>query len=205
MEERVGASVQVVAGDDFIARTGEGQQRKRDGRLSRGDGQPPHASFERGDPSFQDIGCRILQACVDVAEFLQRKQIRGLFGAFEDIGSGLINRHRREPVAGSAVSCPVCSATVSGFHSFMFFPFQSAVIRRQVAVLILFILQIFKCHRPHGLRQRGLHVRPHPSRDAGAAVFALVRTVDAFTSRSRPSSVETMSHTVIRDGGRASV
>ena len=51
-------------------------------------------AFERGNPLFKDIGGRVHQAGVDVAQFLEREQICSMFRAFELITGGLVQRHR---------------------------------------------------------------------------------------------------------------
>ena len=47
----------------------------------------------RGDALLENVGGRVHQARVDVAEFLQGEQIRGVVGALEDVGGRLVNRH----------------------------------------------------------------------------------------------------------------
>ena len=64
------------------------------GRLAARERQRRDPAFERGDALLQDVGGRIHDAGIDVAELLERKQVGGVLGALELIGSGLIDRHR---------------------------------------------------------------------------------------------------------------
>ena len=50
-------------------------------------------ALERGDALLKDIRRRIHDARVEVAEFLQRKKIRGMFRIPENITRRLVNRY----------------------------------------------------------------------------------------------------------------
>ena len=52
------------------------------------------AAFERRDALLEHVLRRVHDAGVDVAEFLQAEQVRGVLGAVELVGRGLIDRHR---------------------------------------------------------------------------------------------------------------
>ena len=65
-----------------------------DGRGSRGYGQRRDAAFERGDTLLEDRLRRVGQASVDIAGVLQSETGGGVRRVAEDIGGGLIDRHR---------------------------------------------------------------------------------------------------------------
>ena len=54
----------------------------------------------RGHALLENVGRRIHQARVDVAEFFQREKIRRVIGVFEDVGRRLVNRHRARKRGG---------------------------------------------------------------------------------------------------------
>ena len=65
-----------------------------DGRGSRGYGQRRDAAFERGDTLLEDRLRRVSQASVDIAGVLQSEPGGGVRRVADDIGGGLIDRHR---------------------------------------------------------------------------------------------------------------
>ena len=73
---------------------GDGQQGEGGRGLAGGERQGARAALDRCHALLEHIGRRIHDPGVDVAEFFQREQIRGVLGVFENIGSGLVNGHR---------------------------------------------------------------------------------------------------------------
>ncbi len=63
-------------------------------RLPAGHRQRAHAAFQSRHALFEHRRGRIHDARINVAEALQVEQIGGVLGIFEDVGSGLVNRHR---------------------------------------------------------------------------------------------------------------
>ncbi len=68
----------------------------------------PQDMASAGDPIFQrryalleNICCRVHDARVDVAEFLEREEFGGLLGIFEDEGRGLVDGDGAGSVVGS--------------------------------------------------------------------------------------------------------
>ena len=59
------------------------------------------AAFERRHALLEDVGGRVHDAGVDVAELLQREQRRGVVGVFERERRGLVDRHGARPVSES--------------------------------------------------------------------------------------------------------
>ena len=94
MEQLVGSAVEVVGRHDLVAQPRDREQGVRDRRLSRRDAQRAGSAFDRGDPLFEDVRRRVHQPRVDVAEFLQREQIRGVLRALEHVRGGLVDRDR---------------------------------------------------------------------------------------------------------------
>src|SRR5690606_33842988 len=58
-----------------------------------GEGEAGGAAFEGRDAFFEHVGGGVHQAGVDVAEFLEGEAIGRVFGAFEDVGGGSVQRH----------------------------------------------------------------------------------------------------------------
>jgi len=92
-----------AAGDDDVI-----PRAYRDGdelrRLSACDRQRPHAAFECCHALLEDGRGRVHDARIDVAEFLECEQVRGMFGIAELIRRGLIDRHRNG--AGRRIGAP---------------------------------------------------------------------------------------------------
>ena len=93
-EQVPGAAIEVGRGDDVVARPRQVLDRKGRGRLTAGERQRRRAALERRDALFEHVVGRVHDAGVDVAELLEREQIRGVLGALELIGGGLVDRHR---------------------------------------------------------------------------------------------------------------
>ncbi len=70
-EQVVGAAIQTAAGDDVVARLGQGLNRRGDGSHARSHRQRRHAAFERCDALFQHVVGRIHHTGVDIARDLQ--------------------------------------------------------------------------------------------------------------------------------------
>ncbi len=94
MKKLVGAPVQVVGRHDLVAQLRDVQQRQRRRRLPGRDRQRAGAAFDRGDALLEHIGGRVHDPRVDVAELLERKQVGRVVRVFEDVGRGLVKRHR---------------------------------------------------------------------------------------------------------------
>ncbi len=93
VEEVVGAAVERGGGDDLVAGSARVVNGQRLGGLAGGGGQRRDAAFERGDALLEDVGGRVHDARVDVAEFLQREEAGGVVGVVEDVRGGLVDRH----------------------------------------------------------------------------------------------------------------
>ena len=93
MEKLVGAAVEVVGRNNFIADPGDVEQGESSRSLSGGNRQRAGTAFERRDTLLEDIGCGVHDPGVDVSEFFQGKKIGGMVSALEDVGCGLVNGH----------------------------------------------------------------------------------------------------------------
>jgi hypothetical protein len=89
-----GAAVQGSRSNELVARIH--QRKKRDVlcRLTGSRGHGTDAVFERGDALLEHGDRRVHDARVDIAEALQREEVRGVIGIFEDVSGGLINGNR---------------------------------------------------------------------------------------------------------------
>ena len=70
------------------------------GGMPGGDGQGTHTAFEAGDALLKDIVGGVHDAGVDVAKFLEGKQVGGMFGVFELVGGSLIDGDGTGPGGG---------------------------------------------------------------------------------------------------------
>jgi hypothetical protein len=93
VKQLIRAAIEVVGRDDLVAHLGDGDHREGGRGLARGDGHRAGAPLDCGDALLEDVGRRIHQPGVDVAEFLQGEKIRRVLGALEDVGGRLIDRH----------------------------------------------------------------------------------------------------------------
>ena len=83
--------------DDMVARLDLPHQRDGDGRhAGRGRARSLRA-FERGDALLEHVGRGIHDPRVDVSEFLQREEVRGVLGVAVHHRTRALRRERREP------------------------------------------------------------------------------------------------------------
>jgi hypothetical protein len=85
LELVVGAAVEVAGGDDVVAGLGNRGQRQKLRRLPGTRGDRRHAAFEGREALFEDVGGRIHDAGVDIAELLQREQAGAMLGIVEGV------------------------------------------------------------------------------------------------------------------------
>lgn len=97
MEELVGAAVEVVGGNNFVSHLRDGKQGKRRRGRTGCQSQCSCASLQSRHALFENIRRRIHDARVNISKFPQRKKIGGVLGAFEHVGSCLINRNSAGP------------------------------------------------------------------------------------------------------------
>ena len=76
----------------MVAGLGEVEQGERLGGLAAGDQQRADAALERGDALLDRGLRRVHDPGVDVAELLEREQVRGVVGVVEGVGGGLVDR-----------------------------------------------------------------------------------------------------------------
>ena len=89
----VGAAVEPAAADDVIARAAQRQDRHGLRGVAAARRQRRHAAFQARDALLEHIGGRVHDAGVDVAQLLQREQIRGVLRVAKLIAGGLVDRH----------------------------------------------------------------------------------------------------------------
>ena len=94
IELRVRAAVERAGRYHFVARSQQAGDRQELRRLSTRRRQARDAAFERRNALLEDIGGRIHDAGVNVAELLQTEQRRGMVGVFKSKGSALVDGHR---------------------------------------------------------------------------------------------------------------
>ena len=92
-KEIPGSAVQVRGTDHVVPGLGDVLNRKGRRGLAGREGQCPDATVHGRHALFQDIAGRIHDTRVDVAQFLQGKQVLGMLSVVELIGRGLIDRH----------------------------------------------------------------------------------------------------------------
>ena len=91
VEEVVGAAIERGGGDDLVSGAGQGRNGQGFGGLAGGGGQRGRSPFERGHALLEDVGRRVHDAGVDVAEFLQAEEPGGVIGVLEDVRGGLVD------------------------------------------------------------------------------------------------------------------
>ena len=100
VELGVSAAVKGAGGDHFLALSHQAADGEELRRLAARRGQAGYAAFERRHPLFENIGSGVHNAGVDVAEFLQRKQIGGVVGIVENERTGLVDGDRTGVAGG---------------------------------------------------------------------------------------------------------
>jgi hypothetical protein len=75
-----------------VTRLGDVEQCERRRRLARGHEERADAALERRDALLDDIGRRVHQARVDVAELLEPEEVSGVVGVVEDVARRLVDR-----------------------------------------------------------------------------------------------------------------
>ena len=93
-QQVVGAAIEGGAGNDVVARFGDGLDGIRHCRLPGGHRECRNAPFERRHALFQHVLRRVHDARVDVARHLQVEQVRAVLRVVKCIGHGLVDRHR---------------------------------------------------------------------------------------------------------------
>jgi hypothetical protein len=84
------------------------QDRHRLRRVAAAGRQRADAAFEAGETLFEHVGRRVHDARVDVAEFLQRKEVGGVLRVAELVAGRLVDRHGA--AAGGGVGrWPACN------------------------------------------------------------------------------------------------
>jgi hypothetical protein len=95
VELGVGATIEVAGGDNVVSYLGEIDDGVEDPRGAGGEGESRHfvGAFEQGDPCFENRLGGIHDAAVDVPKFFEGKEVGGVFGAVENVGSRSVDRH----------------------------------------------------------------------------------------------------------------
>ncbi|MPN37523.1 hypothetical protein SDC9_185043 [bioreactor metagenome] len=83
----------MAARHDVVAGLGDGGDRQELGSLSGTGGHGRDTALQRCHALLEDIGRRVHDPRVDVAEFLQREQVGAMVGAIEGVRRRLVNRH----------------------------------------------------------------------------------------------------------------
>ena len=95
------AAIELLGGDEFVARLHQRVHHDHLRGMAGGDGEPRGAALERGDALFQHGAGRIADAGIDVAEGLQAEQRGRVLDVVEHEGGGLVDRRR--PRAGGGI------------------------------------------------------------------------------------------------------
>ena len=94
VELGVGAAIEISGGDNVVSNLGEIDDGVEDSRGAGGEGESRHfvGAFEQGDPCFENRLSGIHDAAVNVTKFFEGKEIGGVFGAVENVGSRSVDR-----------------------------------------------------------------------------------------------------------------
>ncbi len=103
----VRSAVERRAADDVIAGFGEIENRIHDRGLSARDGERGRTAFERRNALLEDVGRRIIDARVDIAELLESEEFPGVLRGVEEIRGRLIDWNGARLGRGVAVVATV--------------------------------------------------------------------------------------------------
>ena len=92
VKQVVGAAIETGRRDNVLARMAQVHDGQRLGSLTRRGRQGPRSPFEQRESLLEDVGRGVHQAGVDIAEFLQSEQPRGVIAVIEDVRGRLIQR-----------------------------------------------------------------------------------------------------------------
>ena len=92
-ELAVGAAVEAAAGDDVIAGVAQREDGLGLGGVSAAGGDPGDPALQVGEALLEHVGGGVHEPRVDVAQFLEGKQVCGVFGALKLVAGCLVNRH----------------------------------------------------------------------------------------------------------------
>ena len=95
------AAVELVRGDELVARLEQGVKDYELGGVARGGGERGAAALERRHPLFEDRRRRVGYARVNVAEDLEVEERGGVIDVIEDVRRGL--KDRRSARAGGRI------------------------------------------------------------------------------------------------------
>ena len=105
-EQVPGAAVKVGGADHVVAGVGDVLERERARRLPRRERERRRPALERRHALLERVLGRVHDPRVDVAELLEREQVRRVPGVAELVRGGLVDRHRdRTRVRVAAVPC----------------------------------------------------------------------------------------------------
>ena len=106
VEHRVRAAVQGFRRDDVVASARNVDDRVEDGRRARGEAEAAERvrALEHGDALLKDVGGRVHQTGVDVAELSKGEELGRVVGGLEDKGRGAVDRHTARPCAVGAIA-----------------------------------------------------------------------------------------------------
>jgi hypothetical protein len=93
VELRNRSTIEIVGGDDLVARFSQGDDGVEDGRGPRGHRHRGRAAFELRHALLEDVGGGIHQAGIDVAQLLEREEVGGVLRVLEDIGGRPVDRY----------------------------------------------------------------------------------------------------------------
>ena len=88
-----GSTVKVCGTYEIVTCMADVLDREQACRLARGQAQASDAALQGRDALFQHVHGRIHDPGVDVAELLEREEVRCVFGAVELVGGRLVDRH----------------------------------------------------------------------------------------------------------------
>ena len=94
LQEVVGTAVDGALGNHVVTLAGEGSNGISEGCRTGSDSEASDTAFESGDALFKNVLRGVGKTAVDVARILQVETIRGMLGAVENVGGGLVNRNR---------------------------------------------------------------------------------------------------------------
>mmetsp|Transcript_3124 Transcript_3124/g.9532 ORF Transcript_3124/g.9532 Transcript_3124/m.9532 type:complete len:243 (+) Transcript_3124:1885-2613(+) len=116
VELGVGAAVQVASGDDVVSTLSDVDDGVEDGVGPRGDTEACQGmrALEHGDALLEDIGSRVHEPRIDVAELREGEEVGRVLGRIEDVGRGAVDR---DATRGGRIRCVAAMERDSGKSS----------------------------------------------------------------------------------------
>ncbi len=160
-EESPRASVEAGGGNDVLPRMSDGQDRRGDRGLAARKSEGRRPAFERRHALLEHVAGGIPNAGIDIPEFFEREEIRGVVAIVEDETCGGVNRHGPGVGGGIGFLPGVKGERGEAMFGFLFWhkngSYQGAALSRYLAVghcCVPFLLAASEARATTGIIQK---------------------------------------------------